>query len=137
VPYSLIRWIAATVIAHAITGGNAGLNPPTVSRIVQMSPLIGPLPAPGGTGAPPTGWTVAQFRYLSATGLDVLAQSDVAYVDNYCTFWLQDKAPNQPIRMNRPKPPGKRSFRPSRSPSFQYHWYYRVLIPDMRFHSGR
>jgi uncharacterized protein len=91
---------AATFIAHAITGGNAGLNPPTVSRIVRMSPLISPLPVPGGTWTPPAGWTVAQFQYLCTIGLDVLAQSDIAYIDDYCTFWLQDQAPNQPIRMN-------------------------------------
>jgi hypothetical protein len=91
---------AATFITHAITGGNTGLNLPTVSRIVRMSPLISPLPAAGGMWIPPAGWSVAQFQYLCTIGVDVLAQNDVAYIDDYCTFWLQDKAPNQPIRMN-------------------------------------
>jgi hypothetical protein len=78
---------AATFIAHAMTGGNAGLQPPIVSRIVRMSPLVSPLPAAGGAWTPPAGWSVAQFQYL-------------CNIDDYCAFWLRDRAPNQPIRMN-------------------------------------
>jgi hypothetical protein len=91
---------AATFIAHAMTGGNAGLQPPVVSRIVRMSPLISPLPAAGGIWMPPAGWTVAQFQYLCTIELDAVVQTDVAYIADYCTFWLDDRAPNQPIRMN-------------------------------------
>jgi len=35
---------AATFIAHVITGGNVNLEPPVVSRVVRMSPLISPTP---------------------------------------------------------------------------------------------
>jgi hypothetical protein len=91
---------AATFIAHAMTGGNAGLQPPVISRIVRMSPLVSPLPAAAGTWMPPAGWSVAQFLYLCSIDFDAVVQSDVAYIDDYCTFWLGDRAPNQPIRMN-------------------------------------
>ena len=45
----------ASFIAHAVTGGNPGLDPAVVSRVVRMSPLISPLPAAGGGWTPPRG----------------------------------------------------------------------------------
>ena len=65
-----------------------------------MSPLISPLPAPGNAWMPPTGWSVAQFQYLCNIDMDALAPTDVAFIDDYCTTWLNDQAPNQPIRPN-------------------------------------
>jgi hypothetical protein len=91
---------AATFIAHAMTGGNATLRAPLISRIVRMSPLVSPLRAAGGTWTPPAGWSVAQFQYLCNIDFDAVVQTDIAYIDDYCTFWLTDRAPNQPIRMN-------------------------------------
>jgi uncharacterized protein len=91
---------AATFIAHAMTGGKVGLEVLVVSRVVRMSPLISPLPAAGNAWMPPTGWSVAQFQYLCSIDMDAVAQSDVAYIDDYCTSWLKDQAPNQPIRAN-------------------------------------
>ena len=91
---------AATFIAHALTGGNGGLQPPTISRVVRMSPLVTPLPAAGGSWAPPAGWSLAQFQYLCNVGIDAVAQTDVTYIDDYCAYWLGDRAPNQPIRAN-------------------------------------
>jgi Patatin-like phospholipase len=43
---------------------------------------------------------VAQFQYLSNLDLDAIGQNEVAYIDDYCSFWLADNAPNQPIRPN-------------------------------------
>jgi len=91
---------AATFIAHAMTGANAGLQPPVISRIVRMSPLMSPLPAPGGGWMSPAGWSVAQFQYLCNIDMDAVLQTDVGYIDDYCSFWLRDGAPNQPIRAN-------------------------------------
>jgi uncharacterized protein len=91
---------AATFIAHALTGGDAGVAAPAVSRIVRMSPLVSPLPAADGTLAPPAGWSLAQFLYLCDIDLAALAQTDIAYIDDYCSDWLADAAPNQPIRAN-------------------------------------
>jgi uncharacterized protein len=89
----------SSFIAHVMTGANAGLSAPTVSRVVRMSPLISPLPDGEGSWRPPTGWPVAQFQYLCNIGMDAIAQTDIAYIDDYCGYWLGDKAPNQPIRM--------------------------------------
>jgi uncharacterized protein len=91
---------AATFIAHTLIGGNTGVQPPVVSRVVRMSPLISPLPGGDGTWTPPAGWSVAQFQYLCNIDTDAVMQTDVAYIDDYCTFWLTDRAPNQPIRSN-------------------------------------
>src|SRR5690242_18212671 len=90
---------AASFIAHAITGGKAGLQPPVVSRVVRMSPLISPLRA-GGGWAPPKGYTVAQFQYLCQIDMDAVMPTEIRFITDYCTFWLEDRAPNQPIRMN-------------------------------------
>lgn len=91
---------AATFIAHAMTGGNAGLQPPVISRIVRMSPLLSPFPDPPGGWTPPPSWSLAQFQYLCSIGMDAVAQTDVAYIDDYCGAWLDGRAPNQPIRAN-------------------------------------
>jgi uncharacterized protein len=91
---------AATFIAHVLTGGKAGVPSPVVSRIVRMSPLVAPYPAAGGGWAPPAGWSLAQFQHLCSIDLAAIAQSDIGYIDDYCSFWLADRAPNQPIRAN-------------------------------------
>jgi Patatin-like phospholipase len=92
---------AATFIAHAVTGADAGVQPPAVSRIVRMNPLVRPVRAEeDAPWAPPAAWSTAQFRYLCDIDMDAVTQNDIAYIDDYCTFWLADRAPNQPIRMN-------------------------------------
>ena len=65
-----------------------------------MSPLISPLPAAGNSWVTPAGWSVAQFQYLCGIDMDAIVQTDVDYIDPYCTSWLKDDAPNQPIRAN-------------------------------------
>jgi uncharacterized protein len=91
---------AATFIAHAMTGGNVGLQPPVISRVVRMSPLMSPLPAAGGGWMPPKGWSVAQFQYLCQIDMDAVMPIEIRFINDYCTFWLEDRAPNQPIRAN-------------------------------------
>jgi hypothetical protein len=87
----------ATFVAHALTGGGAGLPPGVASRITRMNPLISPAAVGGGWG-PPAGWTAAQFQYLCNLDMDAIAPSDVQYIDDWCGLWLNDQVPNQPIR---------------------------------------
>ncbi|WP_442755243.1 patatin-like phospholipase family protein [Methylocystis sp. JAN1] len=89
---------AATFIAHAITGADLKPEDPVKSRVVRMSPLISPLPAPGGGLKPPAQWSVDQFKYLCGVGMDAVDALQVTYVQDYCLAWLDDQAPNQPIR---------------------------------------
>jgi hypothetical protein len=46
------------------------------------------------------GGRIAQFQYLRTIDTDAVVQNDVTYVCDYCTTWLEDLAPNQPIRTN-------------------------------------
>jgi hypothetical protein len=98
--------------------------------MVRMSPLISPYPAAAGGWTPPPGWSVAQFQYLCTIDMDAVAQTDVAYIDDYCTAWLADRAPNQPIR------PNGTTFDP-RSPEIGYATFsqasvaWRALFPPV------
>jgi hypothetical protein len=93
---------AATFIAHVITGGSAGLGPPVVSRVVRMCPLIAPLLSKKGKikWTAPGNWPVAQWQYLCSIDMDAVQQFDIVYIDDYCSLWHLDLAPNQPIRAN-------------------------------------
>jgi hypothetical protein len=64
-----------------------------------MSPLISPV-LTDDTWTPPAEWSLAQFQYLCSIDMDAINQVDVVYIDDYCKAWLDDAAPNQPIRAN-------------------------------------
>ena len=89
---------AATFIAHAVTGGSGGMSYPAVSRVIRFNPMITPVSNAGQLAAP-QGWTAAQFRYLCNLDMDAVEPNDVAYIDDWCSLWLGDHVPNQPIRM--------------------------------------
>jgi uncharacterized protein len=93
---------AATFIAHVITGGHQGLGPPVVSRVIRMSPLIAPLLSKNGKNkwTAPGNWPVAQWQYLRSIDMDAVQQFDIVYINDYCSLWHIDLAPNQPIRAN-------------------------------------
>lgn len=107
---------AATFIAHVVTGGPTGMTAPAVSRVVRMSPLISPLRVAGGGWRAPDDWSPAQFDYLCGIGMDALTANDIAYIDDYCQAWLDDRAPNQPIR------PNGSEFDPE-TPEIGYAWF--------------
>lgn len=92
----------ATFAAHVFTGGGSGLPAGVQSRVARLNPLISPAAVSGAVGgwtAPP-GWTAAQFQYLCGLGMDAIAASDVAYIDDWCSLWIAGAARNQPIRMD-------------------------------------
>ncbi len=90
----------ATYLAHVMTGSGIGLNLPAAdSRIVRMNPLISPV---GGTEAwiAPGSMTAEQFSYLANLDMDAVEQAQVDAISQYADLWIQNTAPNQPIRMN-------------------------------------
>jgi len=90
----------ATFVAHVMTGGGQGLDkPPADSRIVRMNPLISPVKKGGAWGAPGS-MSAAQFTYLAKLDMDAVEQPQVDAISTYADLWIQDLAPNQPIRMN-------------------------------------
>ena len=91
----------ATFVAHVVTGGANGLMAPMTSRVVRLNPLISPVrAAAGGPWSAPPGMTTAGFLSLADLDFDAVEQAQVNAIAAYATLWLQDKAPNQPIRMN-------------------------------------
>jgi uncharacterized protein len=91
---------AATFIAHAITGGNAGIPSSVVSRVVTNEPPDKPFARRRWRLDYAVGHSVAAFQYLCNIDMDALKPFDITYIDEYCTAWLEDWAPNQPIRPN-------------------------------------
>jgi uncharacterized protein len=89
----------ATFAVHMMTGGGSGLPNGVASRIVRLNPLISPVSS-GGNWTVPNGWTAAQFQYLCQIDMDAVTDVEVAYIDDWCGYWIAGKAPNQPIRMD-------------------------------------
>jgi len=90
----------ATFIAHMVTGAGAGVPAPADSRVVRMSPQISPRKDAGGNWQLPETMTIDQFTFLKDLDMDAVKNEEVASIVNYTDLWLQDKAPNQPIRMD-------------------------------------
>lgn len=90
----------ASFLAHVMTGSGIGLaKPPADSRVVRMSPLISPVQDAGEWTAPGS-MTAAEFTYLANIGMDAIQQAEVDAISQYADLWLQNLAPNQPIRMH-------------------------------------
>jgi uncharacterized protein len=90
---------AATFNAHVMTAGGAGVNPPAISRIVRMNPLISPVSSAGHWTAP-TGMTAEAFDQLVNLDMDAVAQKDVDAIIRFADLWLKGHVSNQPIRMD-------------------------------------
>jgi len=89
----------ATFAVHAMAGADTGLENGVVSRIIRMNPLITPAGGDGAWAAPP-GWTEAQFQELCSIDMDAVKQTEVDYIDSWCSLWMSGDCRNQPIRMD-------------------------------------
>ncbi len=90
----------ATFIAHVMTGSGTGIDPAVSnSRIVRMSPMLSPIGS-SGKWMPPGAMTVSQLLALTRIDMDAIDQNDVDAISRYADLWLQDGAPNQPVRMD-------------------------------------
>ncbi len=92
----------ATYLAYVMTGGPDGAPPAAATRVVRLSPLISPETDAGGVNPRPPGrMSEAQFKYLvNDIPMDAIDQPWVEYIASYAQDWVQDLAPNQPIRMD-------------------------------------
>jgi hypothetical protein len=74
---------------------------PADSQIVRMSPMISPVWDAGANAwkAPGT-MTEEAFTTLAQMPMDALKPEQVQAISDYADLWLQDVAPNQPIRMD-------------------------------------
>jgi hypothetical protein len=64
-----------------------------------MNPLISPVKTAGAWSAPGS-MSAAQFTYLAKLDMDAVQQAEVDAIQKYADLWVQNTAPNQPIRMN-------------------------------------
>jgi hypothetical protein len=87
----------ASFIAHVMTGGGVGLPQDAQSRIIRISPLIGPVSA-GGAWRPPgtMGWDALQV--LGNIGMDAVKPQDVSAIESFTDLWIAGEAWNQPVR---------------------------------------
>jgi len=91
---------AASFVAHAMVGGQNGLNPPEQSRIVRLNALISPVQSAAGGWTFPQGMTPANFNYLAALPMDAIEPSQVSAIDDFGNRWIAGAVPNQPIRLD-------------------------------------
>jgi len=96
---------AASFYAHIMTGSGAGVpailpdGTPVGSRIVRMNPLMSPIMQDGGWKAPGD-LTDSQFGFLVNLNLDAIHPCEVNAIAHYADLWVDDLAPNQPVRMD-------------------------------------
>jgi len=90
----------AGFLAHVMTGAGSGLKSPADSRIVRMSPSISPVKDDNNNWAAPKGMTQAQFGFLASLDMDAVDQHEVDAIAKYAEMWINDAAPNQPIRID-------------------------------------
>jgi len=89
---------SASFIAHVMTGG--AFSPTIPSRIIRLSPLVGPVSDGAGNWKAPGAWTASQLNYLAKVDLAALDPNDLDYIADYADLWLQGSAYNQPVRMD-------------------------------------
>ncbi len=91
----------ASFIAHVLTGSGANVPAPADSQIVRMSPMISPVwDATANAWAAPGAMTEDEFNTLANVPMDALEAAQMQQITDYADLWLNDVAPNQPIRMN-------------------------------------
>jgi hypothetical protein len=96
---------AASFLAHVMTGSGEGLTLTLPSggrvnsRIVRMNPLISPVMR-GGKWCAPGDWTMAQFSFVADLEMDAVQEREVQAIMQYADLWLNDDAPNQPVRLD-------------------------------------
>ncbi len=93
-----------TFIAYLMLGqklpGSAAQCPHPSPALVRMNPLIQPLRNAQGKWDLPAGLSRTDFEKLVELDLAVTEQADVDLIARFCSLWLGDGIPNQPVRAN-------------------------------------
>lgn len=90
----------ASFLAHVQTGLGSGVPQDSDSRIVRMNPLVSPIGSPQQGWSLPGSMSLDEFTYLASLDMDAVDDKQVAAIGKYTDLWLNDRALNQPIRMN-------------------------------------
>lgn len=91
---------AATFVAHAFTGGGAGVPAGVCSRVIRLNPLIAPFADGNGGWRAPLGMSAAEFRELADIPMDALQQDEIVQIRNLGGMWIGGVMANQPHRMD-------------------------------------
>jgi hypothetical protein len=91
---------AASFVAYTILG-NPSLPPPNgPASLIRLNPLIRPVLDPAsGIWREPPGLSGPAFDRLAKMDMDAVDQKDVDLIAELGDQWLQDRVPNQPIRI--------------------------------------
>lgn len=93
-----------TFIAYLMLGqklpGSAAQCPHPSPALVRMNPLIQPVRNAQGKWDLPPGLNRQEFEKLVELDLAVTEQADVDLIARFCSLWLGDGIPNQPVRAN-------------------------------------
>ncbi len=73
---------------------------PEPVSLVRMNPLVRPVKDVHRNWQPPAGLSREEFAKLANIDLDARVPDDVTLIAQYARAWLNDEAPNQPIREN-------------------------------------
>jgi predicted acylesterase/phospholipase RssA len=87
---------AATFTTYTLLSAQRPAGP---LRLVRMNPLIQPVKR-NHRWELPEGLRPAEFAALVKLDMDAVEQWEVKLVDKFCGLWLEDKVPNQPVRMD-------------------------------------
>lgn len=91
---------SASFTAHVMTGLNND-NAIGGSHIVRMSPMLRPVIDPiSQQWTHPPCMNKEIFTAISKLDMDAIKDAQVARIDTLTQLWLDDKIPNQPVRMN-------------------------------------
>lgn len=95
---------AATFISHVVLGQRLPAFeheiPVTDGSVIRMNPLIQPIKK-NGRWAVPDGLGINDFEALVQLDMDAMNQTQIDTITRFCTAWLNNGVPNQPIRANR------------------------------------
>ena len=88
----------ATFLAYVMTGGGAKADG-SGARVIRLNPMISPLRRGDDWVAPPDlGET--DFVTLRDMDMDAVAQDQVDLIVKLAELWIDDRVPNQPVRMD-------------------------------------
>lgn len=90
---------SASYTAHVMTGQNTD-TAIGGSHIVRMNPMLCPVQDSSGAWTHPKDLDETHFKAICALDMDAIKDKQVALIDLLTGLWLEDKIPNQPIRMN-------------------------------------
>ncbi|HEY4198805.1 MAG TPA: patatin-like phospholipase family protein [Mucilaginibacter sp.] len=91
---------AASYIAYTLLNPSHASETNRYDRFIRANPQLQPILTANKRWTLPGGLTEKEFVKLFGMDMDATKEQDVKLIEKYCRKWLNDKIPNQPIRMD-------------------------------------